>query len=289
MATLRTIRRRIGSVRSTRQITRAMKLVAAAKLRRAQERVTAARPFAEKIAEVLGRIVVRADASVHPLLARRETKRIDLLVIASDRGLCGGFNANVLRKAEAFLLEREPRGLSVSVSVVGRKAREYFRRRKREMRKVLADLRREPNMTLAAEVGDDLITRYVNEETDEVWILYSEFRSAISQRPTLQRILPLGELPGGAAEAENTLDYKYEPSPDELLQDLLPRTVHVQVLRGLLESAASEQGARMTAMDSATNNASDMIDRLTLLYNRARQASITKELVEIVSGAEALK
>jgi F-type H+-transporting ATPase subunit gamma len=157
------------------------------------------------------------------------------------------------------------------------------------MRKVLADLRREPNMALAAEIGDDLIARYVNEETDEVWILYSEFRSAISQRPTLQRILPLGELPAGAAEAEDTFDYKYEPSPDELLQDLLPGYVHVQVLRGLLESAASEQGARMTAMDSATNNASDMIDRLTLLYNRARQASITKELVEIVSGAEALK
>jgi F-type H+-transporting ATPase subunit gamma len=289
MATLRTIRRRIGSVRSTRQITRAMKLVAAAKLRRAQERVTAARPFAEKIAEVLGRIVVRADTSVHRLLARRETKRIDLLVIASDRGLCGGFNANVLRKAEAFLLEREPRGLFVSVSVVGRKAREYFRRRRREMRKVLADLRREPNMALATEIGDDLIARYVNEETDEVWIVYSEFRSAISQRPTLQRILPLGEPAGGAAEAESALDYKYEPSADELLQDLLPRTVHVQVLRGLLESAAGEQGARMTAMDSATNNASDMIDRLTLLYNRARQASITKELVEIVSGAEALK
>jgi len=288
MATLRTIRRRIGSVRSTRQITRAMKLVAAAKLRRAQERVTAARPFAEKIAEVLGRIVVRADASVHPLLARRETKRIDLLVIASDRGLCGGFNANVLRKAEAFLLEREPRGLAVSISVTGRKAREYFRRRRRELHKVLADLRREPNMTLATEIGDDLIARYVNGETDEVWILYSEFRSAMSQRPTLQRILPMGEM-AGAAEAEDALDYKYEPSPDELLRDLLPRTVHVQILRGLLESAASEQGARMTAMDSATNNASDMIDRLTLLYNRARQASITKELVEIVSGAEALK
>jgi F-type H+-transporting ATPase subunit gamma len=238
---------------------------------------------------VLGRIVVRADASGPSLLARREARRIDLLVIASDRGLCGGFNANVLRKAEAFLLEREPRGLSVSVSVVGRKAREYFRRRRREMRRVTADLRREPNMALAAEIGDDLIARYVNEETDEVWILYSEFRSAISQRPTLQRILPLGGQPDGAAEAESALEYKYEPSADALLQDLLPRTVHVQVLRGLLESAAGEHGARMTAMDSATNNASDMIDRLTLLYNRARQASITKELVEIVSGAEALK
>jgi len=289
MPTMRTILNHIFSVRSTRQITRAMKLVAAAKLRRAQDRVTAARPFAEKIMEVLGRIVARADASLHPLLARREAKRVDLLVIASDRGLCGGFNANILRKAEAFLLEREPRGVSMSISVTGRKARAYFRRRGREMRKVLADLRREPNVTLAAEIGDDLIAHYVSEETDEVWILYSEFRSAISQRPTLQRILPLGELPVGAAEADDTFDYKYEPSPDELLQDLLPGYVHVQVLRGLLESAASEQGARMTAMDSATNNASDMIDRLTLLYNRARQASITKELVEIVSGAEALK
>ena len=288
MATLRTIRRRIGSVRNTRQITRAMKLVAAAKLRRAQDRVTAARPFAEKIAEVLGRIVAHADASAHPLLARRGTKRVDLLVIASDRGLCGGFNANILRKAEAFLLEREPLGTQVSLSLVGRKSRDYFRRRRREMRRVLADLRREPNLTLAAELGDDLIARYAAEETDEVWVLYSEFRSAISQRPTLQRVLPLGKMPTAGAQ-EDSLDYKYEPSPDELLQDLLPRYVHVQVLRGLLESAASEHGARMTAMDSATNNASDMIDRLTLLYNRARQAAITKELVEIVSGAEALK
>jgi F-type H+-transporting ATPase subunit gamma len=289
MATLRTIRRRIVSVRSTRQITRAMKLVAAAKLRRAQERVTASRPFAEKIAEVLGRVVTRSDGSVHPLLARREPKRVDLLVIASDRGLCGGFNANILRKAEAFLLEREPRGVSVSVSVTGRKARDYFKRRRRELHKVLADLRREPSMALAGEIGEDLIARYANGESDELWVLYSEFRSAISQRPTLQRVLPLGELPGGSAEADLALEYTSEPSPEVLLQDLLPRYVNVQVLRGLLESAASENGARMTAMDSATNNASDMIERLTLLYNRARQASITKELVEIVSGAEALK
>jgi F-type H+-transporting ATPase subunit gamma len=293
MATLRTIKRRIGSVRNTRQITRAMKLVAAAKLRRAQDRVAAARPYAEKIAEVLGRLGAGASASSHPLLARRETRRAELVVVASDRGLCGGFNANILRKAEAFLLEREPGGATVKVSVVGRKARDYYRRRRRDLRKTVTDLRGEPTYALAADIGNELIASFVEDEIDEVWLLYSEFRSAISQRPTLRRILPLGDLEGreGGAQAQQAeaVDYKYEPSAEGLLDDLLPRYVHVQVLRALLESAASEHGARMTAMDSATNNASDMIDRLTLLYNRARQAAITKELVEIVSGAEALK
>ncbi len=287
MATLRMIKRRIGSVRNTRQITRAMKLVAAAKLRRAQDRVVAARPFAEKIAEVLSRVVARADAFGQPLLARREVRRAELLVVASDRGLCGGFNANILRLAEKFLLEREPEGIEVTISVVGRKARDYYRRRRREPRHLVADQRREPDFALAADLGNDLITQFREEKTDEVWLLYSEFRSAISQRPTLKRIFPVEDL---AASPETAgADYKYEPSADAVLEALLPRYVHVQIFRALLESAASENGARMTAMDSATNNASEMIDRLTLLYNRARQAAITKELVEIVSGAEALK
>jgi F-type H+-transporting ATPase subunit gamma len=274
-------------VRNTRQITRAMKLVAAAKLRRAQDRVVAARPFAEKIAEVLSRVVARADAFGQPLLARREVRRAELLVVASDRGLCGGFNANILRLAEKFLLEREPEGIEVTISVVGRKARDYYRRRRREPRHLVADQRREPDFALAADLGNDLITQFREEKTDEVWLLYSEFRSAISQRPTLKRIFPVEDL---AASPETAgADYKYEPSADAVLEALLPRYVHVQIFRALLESAASENGARMTAMDSATNNASEMIDRLTLLYNRARQAAITKELVEIVSGAEALK
>jgi len=287
MATLRMIKRRIGSVRNTRQITRAMKLVSAAKLRRAQDRVVAARPFAGKIAEVLSRVVARADAFGQPLLARREVRRAELLVVASDRGLCGGFNANILRLAEKFLLEREPEGIEVTISVVGRKARDYYRRRRREPRHLVADQRREPDFALAADLGNDLITQFREEKTDEVWLLYSEFRSAISQRPTLKRIFPVEDL---AASPETAgADYKYEPSADAVLEALLPRYVHVQIFRALLESAASENGARMTAMDSATNNASEMIDRLTLLYNRARQAAITKELVEIVSGAEALK
>jgi len=289
MATLRTIRKRIGSVRNTRQITRAMKLVSAAKLRRAQDSVVAARPMAEKIAEVLGRIAARVDVEANPLLVQREVKRAEIVLVASDRGLCGGFNANILRKAEAFLLEREPRGVEVTVSVVGRKMRDYFRRRKRELRRVVTDVRGTPDYKLASEIGGELIQRYLDEEVDAVYLLYGEFRSAISQRPTVKRVLPVAELPSPETPLEDVgVDYTYEPSPQALLELLLPRYVNVQVHHALLESAASEQGARMTAMDSATNNASDMIDRLTLLYNRARQAAITKELVEIVSAAEAL-
>jgi F-type H+-transporting ATPase subunit gamma len=288
MATLRAIKRRIGSVRNTRQITRAMKLVAAAKLRHAQESVVAARPFADKIAEVLSRVVVCADVSTQPLLARRDAKAVELLIVASDRGLCGGFNANILRMAEKFLLEREPQGIAATVSIVGRKAREYYRRRRRTPRRTVTDQRGEPEFALAVDLGNEFIAQYVEEKVDEVWLLYSEFRSAISQRPTLRRILPLDAPATPAAEATGG-DYEYEPSAEAVLEALLPRYVHVQVYRALLESAASEHGARMTAMDSATNNASEMIDRLTLLYNRARQAAITKELVEIVSGAEALK
>jgi F-type H+-transporting ATPase subunit gamma len=289
MATLRTIRKRIGSVRNTRQITRAMKLVAAAKLRRAQDSVIAARPFAEKIAEVLGRIAQRVDVEAHPLLVQREVKRAEIVLVASDRGLCGGFNANILRKAEAFLLEREPEGIEVTVSVVGRKMRDYFRRRKRPLRKVVTDVRGAPDYALASAIGAELIDRYLAEEVDAAYLLYGEFRSAISQRPTVKRILPVADLPPPDAPVEEAgVDYSYEPSPQALLELLLPRYVNMQVHHALLESAASEQGARMTAMDSATNNASEMIDRLTLLYNRARQAAITKELVEIVSAAEAL-
>ena len=266
-----------------------MKLVAAAKLRRAQDNVVAARPFAEKIAEVLGRLTAPVHVKEHPLLERREGKRVEIVVIASDRGLCGGFNANIIRKAEAFLLEREPRDVEVTVSVVGRKAREYFGRRGRAMRKVVTDLQGGPDFRLAAEIGDELIARYMSEEIDEVYVIYGEFRSAISQRPMVNRILPVGELPSPEDKPEEFgVAYTYEPSAAELLERLLPRYVHVQIHHALLESAASEQGARMTAMDAATNNASEMIDRLTLIYNRARQAAITTELVEIVSAAEAL-
>jgi F-type H+-transporting ATPase subunit gamma len=290
MATLRSIRKRIGSVRNTRQITRAMKLVAAAKLRRAQESVIAARPYSAKIAEVLGRIVRRADVEAHPLLIRRDPRRVELVIIVSDRGLCGGFNANILRKAEAFLLEREPAGIEVTVSVVGRKARDYFRRRQRDLRKVVTDVRGGPGLSLAGEIADELIARYEAGELDEVYVLYSEFRSAIVQRPTEDRLLPVGDLPPPEAGPEEAgVDYKFEPSAAALLGHLLPRYVQAKVHHALLESAAGEQGARMTAMDAATNNASEMIDRLTLVYNRARQAAITTELVEIVGGAEALK
>jgi F-type H+-transporting ATPase subunit gamma len=212
---------------------------------------------------------------------------VEILIIVSDRGLCGGFNANILRRAEAFLLEREPAAVEVTVSVVGRKARDYFRRRQRDLRKVVTDVRGGPDFGLAAGIADELVARYAAEEVDEVYVLYGEFRSAVIQRPTVERLLPVGDLPAPGDEAN--VDYKFEPSASALLAHLLPRYVQAQVHHALLESAASEQGARMTAMDAATSNASEMIDRLTLVYNRARQAAITTELVEIVSGAEALK
>ncbi len=285
MASLKVIRRRIASVKSTQQITKAMKMVAAAKLRRAQEAATRARPYAEKINALLRNVAARVAADSHPLLASRDSEhRIDLILVTSDRGLCGGFNTNLIRKAEQF--RREHAGTDVRITIVGRKGTDYYKRRSIPLRATHANIPGGPGHALAVQLGTELARDFVAGETDGVYILYSAFRSALSQVPTIDRLLPVStETAGDAALA----DYLYEPDPATLLDRLLRQYIATVLDRAFLESLASFFGAQMTAMDSATTNASDMIGRLTLEMNRARQAAITKELMEIVGGAEALK
>jgi len=287
MATLRDIRRRIRSVQSTQKITRAMKLVAAAKLRRAQERILAARPYAGKMAELLGNLVSAAgrNGAPHPLLEQREGSRRQIVVITADRGLAGAFNSNIIRQALALI--RESRQPDVTLVVVGRKGRDFYRRRQWAIKRQMVGFWDRLAFSHAQELADFFMQQYLDGEVDEVHLIYSEFRSVAVQRPRRQQLLP---IPRGEAGAEGApVDYIYEPSPEAILGDLLPRHVRTQVFRALMESLAGEYGARMTAMEAATKNASEMIDVLTIQYNKARQEKITKELLDIVGGAEALK
>jgi F-type H+-transporting ATPase subunit gamma len=286
MATLKAIRKRISSIRNTQQITKAMKMVSAAKLRRAQEAAVAARPYAEKMTDLLRNVAARVVSNAHPLLTVREEKRIQLVLLTSDRGLCGGYNANLIRAAEAFRREQGSEK-TVQLTLMGRKGADYFRRRRVEISDRYLNILAIPPEELATEVAEKLISRFVGDETDAVYILYSTFRSAISQVPTLEKLLPVTVT--ATAEMEQRTEYLYEPGIQELLASLLPRMTAVAIQRALLEATASEHGARMTAMDSATTNASKMMGRLTLQMNRARQASITRELMDIVGTAEALK
>jgi F-type H+-transporting ATPase subunit gamma len=286
MATLKAIRKRISSIRNTQQITKAMKMVSAAKLRRAQEAAVAARPYAEKMTDLLKNLAARVVSNAHPLLIVREEKRIQLALLTSDRGLCGGYNANLIRAAEAFRREQGPEK-EVQLTLIGRKGADYFRRRHAEIADRYVNILATPPEELAAEIAEKLINRFVSGETDAVYILYSSFRSALSQVPTLQKLLPVSVT--ATAETEQLTEYLYEPGIQELLASLLPKITEVAIQRALLEATASEHGARMTAMDSATTNASKMMGTLTLQMNRARQASITRELMEIVGTAEALK
>ena len=288
MATLKAIRKRISSVRNTQQITKAMKMVSAAKLRRAQEAAVAARPYAEKMTELLKNVAARVAIEAHPLLQTREEKKIDLVVFTSDRGLCGGYNANLIRAAEAFIRRHAP-DKEVELTLVGRKGADHFRRRRAPIADRYLNVLTTAPDELAAAIGQKLISRFINRETDAVYILYSHFRSALSQVPTLEKLLPVSLSATDDAEPQQLTEYLYEPSIEQLLASLLPRITDVAVQRALLEATASEHGARMTAMDSATSNASKMIGSLTLQMNRARQASITRELMEIVGTAEALK
>jgi len=287
MATLKAIRKRIGSVRNTQQITRAMKMVSAAKLRRAQDAAVAARPYAEKMTELLNNVAARVSSEAHPLLRAREEKKVLLAVFTSDRVLCGGYNANLIRAAEAFMRKNSDK--EVELALVGRKGADYFRRRRRAIADRYTGILAVPADEMAAEIGEKLIARFSDGETDAVYILYSRFRSALSQVPTLEKILPVALEESAAASAEHATEYLYEPGLEQLLASLLPRITDVAIQRALLEATASEHGARMTAMDSATGNASKMIGSLTLQMNRARQASITRELMEIIGTAEALK
>ena len=287
MATLKVIRKRISSVRNTQQITKAMKMVSAAKLRRAQEAAVAARPYAEKMTELLKNVSARVSSTAHPLLTAREEKKILLVLFTSDRGLCGGYNANLVRAAEAFI--RQHAENEIELALVGRKGADYFRRRRAGIVDRYIGILATPADELAAEIGEKLIARFMNGDTDAVYILYSQFRSALSQVPTIEKLLPVALTETSETDADRLTEYLYEPGIEQLLASLLPRITHVAMQRALLEATASEHGARMTAMDSATGNASKMIGSLTLQMNRARQASITRELMEIVGTAEALK
>jgi len=288
MASLRDIRRKIVSIKKTQQITKAMKMVAAAKLRRAQERVIAARPYSRKMLSVIASLASRVERVQHPLLAKREPKKVKLLVLTSDRGLCGAYNTNIVRKAVEAVREFQAQGKEVRVNIVGRKGRDFFRKRPSyTMGQSWSDLGM-IDYEKAADVGKNIVEKFAAGETDEVYLLYNEFKSVMQQNVTLEKLLPV-EPPAEADPFMAAVDYLYEPSAEAILTSILPKHIEVQVYRALLESQASEMGARMTAMDSATRNAKDLIGRLTLKFNKTRQAAITKEISEIVGGAEALK
>ncbi len=279
------IRRRIRSVKNTQQITKAMKMVAAAKLRRAQERMFAARPYAAGLRQVLASVSTRVDVSAHPLLQSREPERnVVVIIVTADRGLCGAFNSNVIRAAQNFI--REHNFESVELLTIGRKAGDFFKRRPIPIRENVF-VAQALSIEVARAIADGLIKDFIEEKIDGVYVIYNEFKSLIAQHVRTERLLPIVPEFMPAPDQATPIDYLYEPGPEQILSDLLPKHIEFQLYRVLLESAAAEQGARMTAMEAATKNASDMINFLTLTYNRIRQAAITKEIIEIVSGASA--
>ncbi|MEW6531980.1 MAG: ATP synthase F1 subunit gamma [Thermodesulfobacteriota bacterium] len=286
MPSLRDLRKRIASVKNTQKITNAMKMVAAARLRRAEESVTKARPYSDRMREVLMSLAHRVNPSAHPMLEVRDVKKVLLVQITADRGLCGSFNANLNRRAEAFIRETTEKGHQVGFVSVGRKGHDYFRRRGFAIEEKFLNAMNRVDYPLAKTIGDVAVDKFVQGEYDEVWVLYNRFRTAASQILTLKKLLPV--MPE-EAEPKRRREYLYEPSADELLTGILPMYITVQIYTGLLDSVASEHGARMTAMEAATSSAEEMIHRLTLRMNRIRQETITKELMEIVGGAEALK
>ena len=288
MPSLKSIRVRIASVKSTEKITRAMKLVAAAWLRRAQDAIVAARPYAKALAEAVGEIAARAGLDAHPLLQERPGHRILLVAISSDRGLAGGFNANLFRAVARFYAEKPD--AQIELVVLGRKGRDFFRRRKAKytVRQELGGAASDTAIERARELSSAVVSAFMEDTCDSVYLAYNEFKSAVSQRVVIEPLLPIVPPPRPKVEGP-LIDFVYEPSKEALLATLLPQFIESQILRALLESIASEYGAKMTAMENATRNAREMIARYTLQYNRARQAAITKELMEIVSGAEALK
>ena len=281
MPALVDIRRRIRSVKNTQQITKAMKMVSAAKLRRAQDAIFAARPYARKMMEVLSSMAARAEDRSHPLLERREGDRILLTLITADKGLCGGFNANIIRAAVRFLEDKRPD--AVELELLGKRGRDFFRRRQYRVRSEQVGLFQALRFPAAQTIARDLVQAFVAREVDQVYLVYNEFKSVIQQRVVVERLLPIERK--AIEPHEPALDYLYEPGPARIYEEMLPKHVEVQVWRALLESAAAEHGARMAAMDAATRNAGEMIDRLTLYMNKVRQAAITKEIIEVVSGA----
>ncbi len=289
MASLKDIKKRIGSVKNTQQITKAMKMVAAAKLRKAQDAAVSSRPYAEKLHAVMSSLAQREGGDDHALLNQRGTGRALIILMTADRGLCGGFNANVSKEAERFIRVNEHGFDDIDLMIIGRKGRDFLRHRVGDkITQVHENITSDATYKTAQLIGQEVVDDYSAEKYDAVYIIYNAFKSAIEQVVTLERILPI-QLKETEQIQEDSVDYIYEPARGEVLSQLLPKMVEVEIFKALLESNASEQGARMSSMDSASRNAAEMIDKLTLQYNRARQAAITKELMEIISGAESIK
>ena len=288
MATVRDIKRRIKAVQSTSKITKAMKMVAAVKFRKAQQRMFELRPYAERINAVLLSLAPSAESGIHPLLIVRPRRNVEVLIITSDRGLCGAFNSNILRAAADHITGLKREGFELTVSSVGRKAQDYCKRRNINLRRSWAGISGKILYSNAQEIANDIIENYTNEVFDEVILIYNEFKSVISQKIVVARLLPLSPVEA-EGESLRTTDFIFEPSKHEIFSRLIPKNVEIQAFRALLESQASEESARMSAMENATKSANDMIESLTLQYNKVRQASITNELMDIVGGVEALK
>lgn len=291
MPTLRDIRKRLKAIQNTRKITAAMKMVAAAKMRKVQDRMLNFRPYAQRMELVLSDLARVAEREIHPLLALRMKKTVEVVVLTSDKGLCGAFNTNILKAAYKYIDGLKKENVEVSLSVVGRKSRDFFRRRNIPMRNQWIGLSGRISYANAQEIAGNLIEGYTGEAFDEVVVIYNEFKSMIAQKVTMIKLLPVGTLGAeeGQKEQSMTADYLYEPSRAAIFERLLPKYVEIQIYRALLESSAAEEAARMAAMENATKNCSELITKVTLLANKVRQASITKELMDIVGGVEALK
>ena len=288
MASLKDIKRKVVAVQKTKQITRAMNMVAASKFKSSQVRMENFRPYAGKFMDVLNSLALRVDTSSHPLLAVRDPRKIRIICMTSDRGLCGGFNSNLIKATERFLKDKKSEGKEISLINVGRKGRDYFRK-KADVIGQWVDILSKFDMTLAVSISNDVVTPFIKEDYDELYLIYNQFVNVSVQRPTVVRLFPLPSIGQDVEiESENRLDYSYEPSEEILLQKLLTMYVHVLIFRALLETSAGENGARMAAMDNATSNCEDLIKSLTLKMNKARQSAITAELMDIVGGTEAL-
>lgn len=291
MATLRDIQKRIKAVQNTQKITKAMKMVAAAKLRKVQTRMLDLRPYADKMHDVLLSLARGADRESHPLLAFRPRKTVEIVVFTSDRGLCSAFNTNILKAAQRTIDQHKSDGFEVSISTVGKKARDYFKRRNVPVRNSWTGISGNVRFANAEEISNDIKENFINETIDEVIIVYNAFKSMVAQTVTTSKLLPVSPEEEGEGEAapESSADFIYEPSMEAIFDRLIPRNVDIQIYRALLESSAAEEAARMSAMENATQSCSEMIEKLTLQFNKARQASITAELMDIVGGVEALK
>ena len=287
MANLRDIKNRIASVKSTQQITKAMKMVSAARFRKAEEAIVSNRPYSNKMLEVLVSLALRTEQDAHPLLLRREPKNVGIVLFTSDRGLCGSFNGSLIRSVDRFLREKSSQYESIRIYIVGKKARDYYKNKNINKIGEMVELFGNVSYVHASKIGVTLMEMYEKEELDLVYMVYNEFKSALTQTVVYDRLLPV-EPPEAPVDSANP-EYIFEPGKKELLGWVMPRYVNVRLYRALLESTASEYGARMTAMDSATKNASEMIGRLTLKYNRARQEAITTELMDIVNGVESMR